>query len=275
MPRVGTGARVAKQVLRSAGLEVRRAASPAPKPGPDPASAFRTLVELHAEGAAAHVDEPWPFIRTCAEQAARSRAQLFQDLFVLHELGTPEGGFFVEFGATDGVALSNTHLLEHEHGWRGIVAEPARCWHEALAANRSCTIDHRCVWSTTGEQLRFTEVADDPEYSTLEQFSASDHHAARRQASATTYVVETVSLMDLLAEHDAPSTIDYLSVDTEGSEHAILREVDFDRYTFRVITVEHNHTATRDQVYDLLTGVGYERRHPELTAWDDWYVRRT
>lgn len=273
---MGTGARAtAKQLLRSAGIEISRAKERGPAPPSDPADAFRALVELHVEPGRAGDDDPrWAFVRSCAEDFGRSRAQLFQDLFVLHELGAPRGGYFVEFGATNGVSLSNTHLLEHGYGWDGIVAEPARCWHDDLAANRSCTIDHRCVWATTGERLQFAEVADDPEYSTLAPFTASDHHADRRRASATTYEVETVSLMDLLADHGAPTEIDYLSVDTEGSEHEILAAVDFDRYSFRVITVEHNHTASRNQIFELLTRAGYERRLTELSAWDDWYVRR-
>ena len=40
-----------------------------------------------------------------------SKSQLRQDLFVLSEFGFKENGFFIEFGATNGVDLSNSHIL--------------------------------------------------------------------------------------------------------------------------------------------------------------------
>lgn len=63
-----------------------------------------------------------------------SKAQLRQDLFVLNHLDFKRNGFFVEFGATNGVNLSNSFLLERQFGWNGILAEPARIWHEQLRA---------------------------------------------------------------------------------------------------------------------------------------------
>ena len=38
----------------------------------------------------------------------KSKSQIRQDLFVLSELNFKSEGFFVEFGATNGVSLSNT-----------------------------------------------------------------------------------------------------------------------------------------------------------------------
>jgi len=40
--------------------------------------------------------------------------------------------FFVEFGATNGVALSNSWLLENQFAWKGSLAEPAKKWHAEL-----------------------------------------------------------------------------------------------------------------------------------------------
>jgi FkbM family methyltransferase len=213
---------------------------------------------------AAH--DPAPLI----EQLPHSKAQYWQDLFVLSQLNFKRNGYFVEFGATNGVSVSNTYLLEQQYGWSGIVAEPARCWHADLLASRRCRIETRCVWARSGLVLPFTETTQ-PVFSTLAQFESVDRHAAKRQ-SGIHYEVPTISLLDLMREHEAPQRMDYLSIDTEGSEYDILSAFDFERYRFAIITCEHNFTPMRQKLYELLTGKGYERRFENISACDDWYV---
>lgn len=200
-----------------------------------------------------------------------STSQLKQDLIALKMTGFKRDGFFVEFGATDGETLSNTALLEREYGWTGILAEPGRRWHDRLRANRSCRIDTRCVWKVSGEKVAFNET-EIGEFSTIDGFSDSDLHTKRRR-NGTVYEVETVSLSDLLTEHGAPNTIDYLSIDTEGSELAIIEAFDFGAWDIRFITCEHNHTANREKIHDHLRGFGYRRVLTFLSDFDDWYVR--
>ena len=200
-----------------------------------------------------------------------SHSQLRQDLFVLSELGLKRGGFFVEFGAASGKELSNTWLLEKHFGWKGILAEPARCWHAALSANRSCIIEEDCVWKSTGDQLEFLESAQ-PELGTLAGFQDVDGHAKARESSKR-YRVKTVSLGDLLVRHHAPAELDYLSIDTEGSEFEILQSVDFAKYPFKTITCEHNFTSAREKIHALLKAAGYVRKYEGLSEFDDWYVR--
>ena len=202
----------------------------------------------------------------------QSQSQLRQDLFVLSELGFKRGGYFVEFGAASGKELSNTWLLEKQFGWSGILAEPAKCWHQRLAANRTCVIERRCVWKSTGGRLDFSE-AKEAEISTLTSFKEGDQHALARRASRR-YQVETISLSDLMADHKAPAQSDYLSIDTEGSEFEILEAFDFKRYPFKVITCEHNFTPARDKIHALLAAAGYVRKHEKISDFDDWYVRR-
>ncbi len=202
---------------------------------------------------------------------ARSKAQLRQDIFVLAELEQKKNGVFVEFGATDGQDLSNTWLLEKEYGWKGILAEPAKCWHAALHKNRSSAIEPKCVWRSSGDVLEFSET-ELPELSTLNPYVASDMHSETRK-NATHYLVETISLADLLEKYQAPREIDYLSIDTEGSEFDILEHFDFDKYHFKVITCEHNFASTRERLHDLFQANGYRRKFEGLSQWDDWYVR--
>lgn len=202
--------------------------------------------------------------------AERGHAQLRQDAFVLLQTCFKRNGFFVEFGATNGIDLSNTVLLERDFGWQGILAEPATCWHDALRKNRSARIDTRCVWKESGRQLLFNMV-DNPELSTIASFSGEDFHAESR-AKGDCYAVETVTLQDLLRESDAPKVIDYLSVDTEGSEYDILSSFDFSEYQVRIITCEHNFTSNRDKIFGLLASKGYVRKFAGISKWDDWYV---
>ena len=202
----------------------------------------------------------------------KSRSQLGQDIFVLQSENFKRDGYFIEFGATDGVDLSNTWLLEKEFSWKGILAEPAKIWQQALQENRTCNIDTRCVWASSGEQLVFNE----PEWatlSTIEEFTETDNWGHKR-VDGNRYLVDTISLEDLLIFHNAPKIIDYLSIDTEGSEYKILSNFNFDNYIINIITCEHNYMPIRENIYDLLTLKGYERVYPELSQWDDWYVRK-
>lgn len=201
-----------------------------------------------------------------AEASTVSHSQIFQDYWVLFELGAKRGGYFVEFGAADGIELSNTLLLERGFGWTGLLAEPNPANIEALRRNRACAISDACVWSESGRQLEFVQ---DGFLSTIAEFEprSSAQQPARRVQ------VETISLNELLTRFGAPREIDFLSIDTEGSEFEILSHFDFDRFNVTCIAVEHNFGPRRNDLYQLLTSKGYHRRFEAISRWDDWYIR--
>lgn len=237
----------------------------------DPAELFSALLKYRESEAGKYKDKEQAFLAYVIKNFSSSNAQLFQDLFVLFMTGEKSGGYFVEFGATNGVTLSNSYLLEKSFGWTGILAEPARCWHADLVANRSCKLETKCVWDKSGERLEFNEVSAQ-ELSTIKTFSDSDGHFQDRQKGEV-YVVETITLNELLEKHGAPREIDYLSVDTEGSELTILSSFDFSKYDIRLITVEHNFTPAREKIHELLGLNGYKRVFEKFSKWDDWYVK--
>ena len=204
------------------------------------------------------------------ESLRQSKSQLGQDLFTLSVCNFKRGGFFVEFGATNGIDLSNTYLLEKKYGWSGILAEPAKRWHNDLRQNRCCNIETDCVWRDSGATLNFNEV-DSGELSTIDSFKPRDVHREARK-SGNRFSVRTISLTDLLDKYGSPREIDYLSIDTEGSEYDILSTFDWGKYRFKVITVEHNYTRQREKIFSLLSGNGYVRKMEKLSRFDDWYV---
>lgn len=211
------------------------------------------------------------FINFCSINALKSKSQIFQDLFILYFFDEKRNGFFVDFGATNGVDLSNSFLLEKEYQWKGILAEPGKIWQTYLKKNRGSLIDSRCVWSSTGDILQFNETSI-AELSTVSSFSDQDFLSTQR-INNSSYEVTTVSLNDLLSFHKAPYKIDYLSIDTEGSEYQILKAFDFEKYQFRIITVEHNFTPKRLLIFHLLTEKGYKRVFEKVSLFDDWYIK--
>lgn len=198
-----------------------------------------------------------------------SRSSAGQDFFVLDQLNFLTNGYFVEFGACDGVAASNTFLLEKGFQWKGILAEPAKSWRSFLDGKvRSCHISYDCVWKKSGELIQFQEGA----VGAFSGITALLGNASNPSGYQKPYLVKTISLNDLLDKYQAPDCIDYLSIDTEGSEYEILSALDFSRYSFRVITCEHNYGDMREMIFDLLTKNGYARVCEDISGVDDWYV---
>lgn len=201
--------------------------------------------------------------------------QNLQDAWVMHNTKEKKNGYFVDIGAADGKEISNSFLLEKKYMWNGIVAEPNPIWHKNLIKNRNCNISLDCVWSESEKILDFI-MADDPVLSTIQGFGEDDEHAQKRKTE-NIIKVKTISLLDLLKKYNAPRNIDYVSIDTEGSEFEILRsffENNKDQYVVDLFTVEHNFVEDyRNKIFLLMKEYGYERVNMETSRWDDFYKR--
>jgi FkbM family methyltransferase len=197
-----------------------------------------------------------------------SNSQFLQDVFCLLLNRGKRNGFFVEFGACDGLLISNTVLLEREFGWTGILSEPSRHWQDSIRKNRNCIIDNRCVWKQTGERIEFAEFTND-DYSTQSGILQTSESGLQVSSS---YQVETISLGDLLQAHKAPNHIDFMSIDTEGSEFEILQVFPFDKYSFGFIAVEHKTPETEGPIKDLLEKNGYKQTFRSVSGHDGFYL---
>ena len=200
-------------------------------------------------------------------------SQCSQDAWALHETESKKDGYFVDFGATDGITINNTYLLESKYNWKGIVAEPNSVYHEALKQNRNCHISTKCVFTESNRTIPFIET-EASDLSTIKGFGKNDEHASKR-LNGIIKEVETITLLDLLNSYNAPEQIDYLSIDTEGSEYAILNTffANNTKYSIKCMTIEHNYISRmRQMLYDLMTSKGYIRKYTEISKCDDFYI---
>jgi FkbM family methyltransferase len=166
------------------------------------------------------------------------KGQKGQDKWViLTVLPLKRNGYFLDLAASDGLTNNNTYTLEKLFGWSGICIEPNPVFYQKLVRTRKCIIDTSVV-NDKHEAVEFRIdvggwggiVADD-----------TDNNPKYRSAelnSAETITLETVLLTEVLDQYQAPSVIDYFSLDVEGSEERVLRYFEFDRYQFNCLTIE-------------------------------------
>jgi len=173
-------------------------------------------------------------------------------------------GYFVEFGAIDGVELSSTFLLENKFCWDEILAEPAINFDRDLVINRKVNIEFNCVWRDFNSKVQFNEVKG-TDLSTINLFSHCDYSYSGKK-SGNIYEVETISLKNLLAKYNSPGVIDYLSIDTEGSEFEKLYSLNFNKYKIKLITCEHNYIDSREKIHSLMVKNNYKRVFQSISS---------
>ena len=180
------------------------------------------------------------------------------DCWVVDALQQKQNGFFIEAGAWDGIKASATYALEKYFGWRGLLVEPGPAFLQ-LQKNRQKSI---CVNKILSDKKSAEEFVSFPDFNygyscTKENFVKNQSkilkaHNKKKVAFEET-LIETVPLADLLEEHNAPTIIDFLSLDVEGSELKILKNFPFHKYKFRCISIEG------DECDKLLLSKGYKK----------------
>ena len=194
-------------------------------------------------------------------------SQIGQQKHVIQFFEGKRNGYFVDVGAHNGFCLSNTVGLEHVFGWKGVCAEPLKREFEMLIQNRKCYCTNKAVFHTSGQVVSFS---CDGLMSGITD--SIDCHMSSKVAP--TVSVETITLNDLLVESGAPRFIEYISIDTEGSEYDILKAFDFSRHVFGFMTVEHNFVEPRRTLMrELLTANGY--LYLCENQFDDYYIHKS
>jgi len=209
------------------------------------------------------------FVQFVEDVLEHSYGQRMQDLWAIWESGFKTDGYFVEFGALNGRDFSNSYTLE-KLGWDGALSEPHPDFAERVKSCRDCYFTPKCVYSKSNEKLTFHLVRGRPAMSSIGTLMSQDDKAHLR-SNFVECEVDTISLTDMLQEAGAPKEIDFLSIDTEGSELTILEAYDFESFQINLICVEHNNVL-RQEIYDLLISKGYQRKFEAISGHDDYYV---
>jgi hypothetical protein len=160
-----------------------------------------------------------------------------QDFLVLDLLGHKRNGFFVDLAARYWHRGSNSFHLETYYDWNGICIEPDNNFARGLTLNRTCmVICNNPISDRNGEVVHFN-------------YKIGGWNSRGNEDGSKV----TVTLTTVLDSANAPAVMDYLSLDVEDHEWAVLSHFDFNRYKFLVMTVERPVSA----LHTLLVNQGY------------------
>jgi FkbM family methyltransferase len=201
------------------------------------------------------------------------KSQNLQDLIALDLFGFKRNGVFIEAGACDGILNSNTFLLEKNYEWTGLLVEPIKEYYLQLEQNRDVIISNVALSQVNNQQLDFL-ITPSKDLSTIKGYEDNDFHSGNRKNYNITKV-PTKTLDQLIVENLQNIEIDFLSLDTEGSEFDIIKSLDLLKHRINVICVEHNFSMNRDLIHNHLLENNYKKLNFPFMQIDDFYILNT
>lgn len=191
-----------------------------------------------------------------------------QDMWVSQIFRNKQNGFFLDFGAFDGITASNTYSLEKYMKWNGILVEANPTYYPLVCRGRKSISVNAALWPQSRESI---EMVDAHGLSSVSKYIDHDGPTvseSRKNITARKIAVDTVNPTELLERFQAPSFIEYLSLDVEGCEIDVLNSIDFTRYKFALMTIEHSEVLEKkDKIRAIIEPFGYKMLSRSYDFW--------
>lgn len=177
-----------------------------------------------------------------------------------------DGGYYVELGANDGISQSNTFFLEKRGKWHGLLIEPVPHLFFRCVKNRSVNNSFRCAAAVPNSfqeefvRIRYADLMSRTMHIYSDNNEITEHeNLAKKYLKPNESIIEfgavAKTLTSMLDECKAPTKIDFMSLDVEGSELAVLDGIDHNKYRFKYILIE---SRDKKATIDFLEKYGYE-----------------
>lgn len=189
----------------------------------------------------------------------RSYAQEGEDRLLLRYFGLKYDGFYVDVGAHHPYRFSNTQLF-YEMGWSGINIDAMPGSMKAFRRARRRDVNLEQGVGEAASTAKFF-VFNEPALNTFDEATARKHDVLPWKIERVVEI-PIEPLRDVLARHlPAGRKIDFLSIDVEGHDLAVLRSNDWEKYRPEIVLAESLHKTLDDLAGDpsavFLRSVGY------------------
>lgn len=158
-----------------------------------------------------------------------------------------KNGFYVDVGANHPTRISNTYFFEKELNWNGICIEPQKDMFELLQKERKSINLNYGVYNKKTE-LKFCNtitglsgIVETYEPKHIERIN-KESNEKKIQNIITKIKVDT---LENVFEKYNVKTVDYISIDTEGSEFEVLQGINYKKVKINVIDIEDNYPQSK------------------------------
>ncbi|MFC1462582.1 FkbM family methyltransferase [Verrucomicrobiota bacterium] len=194
--------------------------------------------------------------------AVKSYSLEGEDMILRRHFWSRRTGFYVDVGAHHPKRFSNTYYF-YERGWRGINIDAMPGSSRAFQRLRPRDVTVEAAVSDKKEILKYYSFTDPALNGFSDELSAERHQSSGHRLLGATDI-ETQPLAEILDLHmPADTQIDFMSIDVEGLELAVLKSNNWERYRPGILAVEtlnfdlksmdenDTYTFLRDQGYNL------------------------
>ena len=189
-----------------------------------------------------------------------------EDQFIIDYFDKKEGGYLIDIAAACPVSGSLSFKLLDTYDWFGILVEPSVVHTQNIL---SCygDVDGVDFYSGAIHRTKKTVTLSEWNYQGVGCSNLFGRHPHTGVPGDRRYEVPAMTIGELLEKYNAPTDIDFMNVDVEGSEPEILEDLDFDKYNVRLLCVEmgiNYKNFLESKGYKLCDSSGYNLMHDNL-----------
>lgn len=200
-------------------------------------------------------------------------SQFGEDRILIDIFSDVPNGLCIEVGANDGINDSTSFHFEKK-GWRCILIEPNPDLCKTIRAHRNSELVECAASDKAGETTLYVASGSERAHGVSTVIQSED--ALKRIGSFgftyTSVKVETQTLDQILNLQKIDRPIDFLTIDVEGHELAVLKGFDIEKWHPTIIILEDNSNYEDAAVRNHLNGFDYVpfRR----TGVNEWYAHK-
>ena len=181
-----------------------------------------------------------------------------EDSFLINYFKDTSSGRYIDIGAFHPFRGSNTHLL-YKKGWTGINIDLSKTSIDLFKLARPNDINLNLAISDANKKIKVYQTKDLGKMNTIDSKFASFFLKNYHVRESCSY-----NLNDILYKYNTSKNnrFELIDIDVEGSEYQILENLNFNKYSFKLILVETHigylhFKQQSDKIHTLLKSKNY------------------